>query len=203
MKELDLLKKDWQRSENSFEQVSADAIYQMIHKKSSSVVKWILIVSILEFVLLNGISFFMNSKEYDAFVLAHPIIKTIEIINYVVIFGFIVLFFRNYRLISTLTSAKELIKQILTTRKVVKFYILWNIVFGGLTGTYTGLQAYNEGYKAGSDTNADILDTSNIMVILIFGLFFMGMIWCFYKLIYGSFLSRLSKNYTELKKIDL
>ncbi|MGZ9676369.1 hypothetical protein [Flavobacterium sp. GNP001] len=202
MKELDLLKKDWQRSENSFEQVSADAIYQMIHKKSSSVVKWILIVSILEFVLLNGISFFMNSKEYDAFVLAHPIIKTIEIINYAVIFGFIVLFFRNYRLISTLTSAKELIKQILTTRKVVKFYILWNIVFGGLTGTYTAIEGFNEGQKA-ANSQAELLDSENIIVILIFALIIMGLIWCFYKLIYGSFLSRLSKNYSELKKIDL
>ncbi len=202
MKELDLLKKDWQRSENSFEQVSADAIYQMIHKKSSSIVKWILIVSILEFVLLNGLSFFLNSKEYDAFVLAHPIIKTIEIINYVVIFGFIVLFFRNYRLISTLTSAKELIKQILTTRKVVKFYILWNIVFGGLTGTYTAIEGFNEGRKA-ANSQAELLDSENILVILIFALIIMGLIWGFYKLIYGSFLSRLSKNYSELKKIDL
>ena len=51
MKELDLLKKDWQKSDNSFEQVSEIEIYKMIHKKSSSIVKWILIISILEVLL--------------------------------------------------------------------------------------------------------------------------------------------------------
>ncbi|MFT5964898.1 MAG: hypothetical protein ACI9L6_001650, partial [Flavobacterium sp.] len=35
MKELDLLKKDWKKNENSFEQISETEIYQMIHKKSS------------------------------------------------------------------------------------------------------------------------------------------------------------------------
>ena len=32
MKELDLLKKDWQKIDNSFEQVSEIDIYKMIHK---------------------------------------------------------------------------------------------------------------------------------------------------------------------------
>jgi hypothetical protein len=202
MKELDLLKKDWQKEGNTFEQVSTNDIYVMIHKKSSSLVKWILIVSILEFLILNGISIFISSKEYDAFVIAHPIIKTLELINYVVIFGFIILFYKNYKSISTLNSAKDLIKKILKTRKVVTYYIFWNIIFGGLTGTYVGLQGFNEGMKD-ANTNADVLDTSNIMVVLVFGLFLMGFIWCFYKLVYGTFLSRLSKNYSELKKIDL
>ena len=52
MKELDLLKKDWQKN-NAFEQVSEVEIYKMLHQKSSSIVKWILIVSLLEFVILN------------------------------------------------------------------------------------------------------------------------------------------------------
>ncbi len=202
MKELDLLKKDWQNKGNIFDQVTTNDIYVMIHKKSSSLVKWILIVSILEFLILNGISIFISSKEYDAFVIAHPIIKTLELINYIVIFGFIILFYKNYKSISTLNSAKDLINKILKTRKVVTYYIFWNIIFGGLTGTYVGLQGFNEGMKA-ANTKADILDPSSIMVVLVFGLFFMGLIWCFYKLIYGTFLSRLSKNYNELKKIDL
>ena len=32
MEELDLLKKDWKKNENSFEQVSETSIYKMIHK---------------------------------------------------------------------------------------------------------------------------------------------------------------------------
>lgn len=202
MKELDLLKKDWQKDENTFEQVTANDIYKMIHEKSSSVVKWILIISILEFVILNGISILISSKEYDALVIAHPIIKTLELINYIVIFGFIILFYSNYKSISALTSAKDLIKKILKTRKVVTYYIFWNIIFGGLTGTYAGIQGFNDGIKD-ADTTANVLDTSNILVVLIFSILIMSIIWCFYKLIYGTFLSKLSKNYSELKKIDL
>ena len=47
MKELDLLKKDWQKND-AFEQVSEVDIYKMLHKKSSSIVKWIFIISILD-----------------------------------------------------------------------------------------------------------------------------------------------------------
>ena len=46
MEELDLLKKYWKKSEDTFEQVSEVEIYKMLHKKSSSIVKWILIISI-------------------------------------------------------------------------------------------------------------------------------------------------------------
>ncbi len=41
MDELDLLKKHWKKDETSFEQVSEKQIYKMIHKSSSSIVKWI------------------------------------------------------------------------------------------------------------------------------------------------------------------
>ena len=46
MDELDKLKNHWQKSEAAFTQVSEKEIYGMLHKKSSSVVKWILILSI-------------------------------------------------------------------------------------------------------------------------------------------------------------
>jgi hypothetical protein len=39
------IKKDWQKSDNSFNQISETEIYKMIHKKSSSIVKWILIIA--------------------------------------------------------------------------------------------------------------------------------------------------------------
>jgi hypothetical protein len=48
MKELDLLKKAWQNETHSFQQVTEGEIYRMIHKRSSSIVKWILIISIVE-----------------------------------------------------------------------------------------------------------------------------------------------------------
>ena len=64
MKELDLLKKDWQKNEASFEQVTEKDIYRMIHKRSSSIVKWILILSILELILWSVLSIGVNIDDY-------------------------------------------------------------------------------------------------------------------------------------------
>lgn len=51
MDELELLKKDWQKDDNNYPKKSYNEIYKMILKKSSSIVKWIFIISILEFIL--------------------------------------------------------------------------------------------------------------------------------------------------------
>lgn len=73
MNELDLLKKDWKKDKTNFQQVTENDIYKMIHTKSSSIVKWILIISIIEFTLLNGVSFLVNVDEYNVFLTLHPI----------------------------------------------------------------------------------------------------------------------------------
>ena len=97
MKELDLLKKDWQKSEASFEQLSENDIYAMLHKKSSSVVKWILIVSILEFVILNGLGWLLPDPYHSKYDELHPYLSMLEIFNYGMNLGFIVLFYKNYK----------------------------------------------------------------------------------------------------------
>jgi hypothetical protein len=189
MKELDLLKKDWQKN-NAFEQVSEVEIYKMLHKKSSSIVKWILIVSIIEFVVLNGISLILNDPKYDDFMRLHPFLNFLEKFNYLVIVAFIYLFYRNFKSISVLNS----------------YYIYWNIFIGGISGAFSGVESFNEGYNAGSNrlgnTGKAVLEANCITVIAI-AIVIMGFIWLFYKLLYGRFLSKLKENYIELKKIDL
>jgi hypothetical protein len=64
MKELDLLK-DWQKNKDSFEQVSEIEIYRMIHKKSSSIVKWILIISIMEVLLWTSLNMIFNADDLE------------------------------------------------------------------------------------------------------------------------------------------
>ena len=95
MKELDLLKKDWQKMDNSFVQVSENDIYKMIHKKSSSIVKWILIISILEVLLWTFISVFFNSDDYLKEIKQVELIPYFEVmtyLNYAVVLVFIYLF---------------------------------------------------------------------------------------------------------------
>jgi hypothetical protein len=205
MKELDLLKKQWQKSTNSFEQVSEIEIYKMIHKNSSSVVKWILIVSILEFVILNGISFFVSDKAYETILALYPFLSVLEKINYLIIIIFIYCFYRNYKAISTLQSSKSLIEHILKTRKIVTYYIYWNIIIGGFSGALSGVDSFNNGYNAGAtlpENSKGVLEVNYLTMTLI-ALLTMGFMWLFYKLLYGGFLRKLKNNYIELEKIDL
>ena len=57
MDELDILKKDWKKNENSYTQITEKEIYGMLHKKSSSIVKWILVISILEIAFWSVLCF--------------------------------------------------------------------------------------------------------------------------------------------------
>ncbi len=205
MKELDLLKKDWQKSEASFEQLSENDIYAMLHKKSSSVVKWILIVSILEFVVLNGIGLFLSDDSMNAISINHPYLGIIDKINYIIIVSFIFIFYKNYRTISSLDSSKKLIKGILRTRKIVSYYIFWNIIIGGIVGVYSGITGFNDGWNAANPADSQykkVLDVNNFFAIAFIMIITMLGIWLFYKLLYGNFLKKLKDNYEELQKIE-
>ena len=204
MKELDLLKKDWEKSEASFEQVSEKDIYAMIHKKSSSIVKWILIVSILEFVILNGIGWFLPDPYQAKYDQLHPNLSLLEYFNYGLNLGFIILFFKNYKTISILNNATLLIEHILSTRKIVNYYIYWNILITGYIGAFAFIDGWNNSWKE-SEKPGSIPDNGiGIIIPFVFAmLFIMLLIWGFYKLLYGNFLGKLKTNYEELQKIDL
>jgi len=216
MEELDLLKKAWQKDTHSFQQVSENEIYQMIHKRSSSIVKWILIISILEFVFWNIISLMCLGDSYiktkygeDIFPLVSKINTVYNVISYIVVAIFIYLFYVNYRRISATTSTKQLMGDILKTRKTVQLYVWFNIAFF-VVGTLILLYVeFNFGAKY-APLMAKIHNDSGYMtlfkslgIILAFMLGIVVLIWLFYKLIYGILLGKLNKNYKELQKIDL
>lgn len=204
MKELDLLKKDWKKNENSFQQISESEIYTMLHKKSSSIVKWILIISILEFVILRGLDFWiLLDKEYKSKMdVAHlyGFEVTLTTINYVVLIAFIYVFYKNFRCINTSSSTKKLMVDILNTRKIVKYYVWYNLILVALTSIVAVVSEvkYNEVLSNFYIKHEIALYALSIGIITILFLIF----WLFYKLLYGILLKRLYKNYNELKKID-
>ena len=67
MDELELLKKDWDKSKKNYPNLSKEEIYNLISKRSSSIVKWIFIISVLEFSLwtLLSFSFDGSSEAYE------------------------------------------------------------------------------------------------------------------------------------------
>ena len=206
MEELDLLKKDWQKNENSFEQVSEMEIYRMLHKKSSSIVKWILIISILEVLLWTGISLLFNTDDYLKEIHGESYIalfKYLTVFNYSVVAVFILIFYKNYKNISTITSTKQLMNDILKTRKTVQYYVWYNlgmIVFSMIIGF---VLAFSLNPKVHELTLNTKVFTLTILLCGAFLLLFVGLFWLFYRLIYGILLKKLYRNYHELKKIDL
>jgi len=206
IKELDLLKKDWKKSENSFELVSESAIYKMIHKKSSSIVKWILIISVLEVLLWTGISVFYNSDESLKKIKSENLIyyfKYLTELNYVVVAIFIYMFYRNYRAISTITSTKQLMGDIMKTRKTVQYYVWYNLGIIAISMILVFVMVFTADpklHQLSSKSNGLLL---LIVFCAIFILGVVGLFWLFYRLIYGILLQKLYKNYNELKNIDL
>lgn len=209
MKELDLLKKDWKKNADSFEQISEKEIYKMIHKKSSSIVKWILIISILEILFWTVSNLFFSTDEM-LIKINHPemifYLEVLTYFNYAVVLVFVYFFYKNYKTISTTESTKLLMGSILKTRKTVQYYVWYNLGMAVVSSIISFFIAfvYNPDMAFLKDKLAANGKTIFITggILLLVTLVFLGMFWCFYRLLYGTLLRRLYANYKELKKID-
>jgi hypothetical protein len=209
MKELDLLKKDWKKNSDSFQQISETEIYKMIHKKSSSIVKWILIISILEISFWTFSNIFINTDDLLN-KMNHPeIVLALDIItyfNYVVVLIFVTIFYKNYKTISTTVATKTLMSAILKTRKTVQYYVWYNLGMCVIISilSYFIAFVYNPDMAFLREQLAlngkTMFFTIGILILITLG--FLGLFWCIYRLIYGTLLRRLYANYKELKKID-
>lgn len=201
MDELELLKKDWQRQDQNLPHVKGEEIKIMMHKKSISLVKWIFIISIAEFIFWIGIeslSFFQQSNEIIKELGLETFYEILLIVNYVMIFVFIGLFFRNYRKIRTNDSVKSLLKNIITTRQTVKAYVWFNVIIFTVSFIVVSVSTLNKNLENQS-IEAKLVSYGVIAVILSI---FILMIFGFYRLLYGILTRRLNRNYKVLKKID-
>jgi len=214
MDELELLKKDWKKDENSrYPKLSYNEIYKMILKKSSSIVKWIFIISILEFVFWILISFAFKNTDYNKrFESYHAenIMIPIIILSYIILIYFFYKFYMNYKTISATDNAKILMENILKTRQTVRQYVGFNIVFMAISAFVTlGIQ-FNRDEEMLSliekaSANGEVFKFYAITIILTLVLLgvLIAIILGFYYLIYGILLKRLNKNYSELKKLEV
>lgn len=211
MDELELLKKDWQENQK-FPKLSKQEIYALLHKKSSSIVKWIFILSLIEFGFWTVLALFMKDTEaqqrFDSYEMDHIMIPFM-VIGYLILGYFFVTFYKNYKKISSTDSVKLLMKNILNTRKTVKQYVLFNLVF-----IYISLVI---GVWIEMDKNPDFqlitskfTETNEYLVMygivalltLLMMVALTGILLGFYYLVYGILLKRLKKNYKLLKEIE-
>ncbi len=213
MEELELLKKAWQKENYSSDQVSEGEIYKMLHQKSSSIVKWILIISIIEFIFWNIITIVITDDNYVQKLKEYGIenlMLIINIVNYIIIIGFIIVFYKNYRSICTTDATQQLMKNILKTKKTVQNYIWYNLAMIGISIIITIVMLFNHNPKMISLMDKEISQGHQTyfisictLISIVFIFIIIGLFWFFYQLLYGVLLKKLFANYKELKKIDL
>lgn len=209
--ELDLLKKAWKKDAHSYGEVTEKQIYAMIHKRSSSIVKWILMISIAELIVWSGISFLFVDENYLKTLEMYHIDKLFQVLtflNYVVVLVFIFVFYKNFKTISTTDTVKKLMSSIIKTRKTVQYYIWYNLTMFAVIFIVVVISqiTYDPNLNSVIENSKD-LDPQTFWIILgltyfvLFAITF-GLFWLFYKLIYGFLMRRLFNNHQELKKID-
>ena len=211
MDKLDKLKENWQSEEHELPKVSFDKIYKMLLKNSSSIVKWIFVISIIE--LLFWISLYFILPEDNINMMKELGLERVmyycEIFHFFIFGIFIILFYKNYKSIQVTDSTNVLMQNILNTRKTVRYFVYYNvgmtIAFSVAIDTYL----YNNSEKL-----YEVMDFAkqgipkegfaNIFIIsqIIVGFVIIALLILFYWLVYGILLKKLKGNYRELKKIN-
>lgn len=201
MDELDLLKKHWQK-DTDFPKVNTDEIRKMSHKSSSSIVKWIFIISLIE--LAFGLSLNLlpsPEKEYSNFYLKFELASML--VFYPVIGFFIYQFFKSYLAIKNTDSTKVLLENIIKTRKNVEAYIKFNIYYFAIAFFIVSVEEISMDIQKAEELTSFLIFKEVCMAIAFacIAVLFILLVRFIYRLIYIRLLKKLNVNYDELKKL--
>ena len=210
MDELDLLKKDWNKGQTNFKTFGEADIYPMLHKKSSNIVKTLFYISVAElifWVLISYVPFICSDTTRQKLEESYedPLFLGITIFGFVVIAVFVYLLYHSHKSISTTDNVRRLMKSILRTRKVIKYYVIYNLVMIFIS---VPLAMYFE-FQQNPVFHDEVAQMNNSQMAILIGIttvitaILVGIIWLFYRLLYGILLKRLNKNYEELKRLEV
>ena len=198
---LDNYKKAWENQPEENDRVNEAQIYKMAHSRSSSIVKWIFVIGILEFVIFNSQYFLFDMdeahREYEKLGLENFVLYT-QIIAYGILFYFLVMFYNNYKNISTSDSTRVLMRKIIKTRKTVRNYVLFNLGYIALVMVAFTIASINVNMEELNNKQIALL----IFFMIIITFLILGVMFLFYQLIYGILLRKLRRNYKELAKFE-
>ena len=210
--DLSNYKKVWKNQPEENNKISALEIYKMTQSKSNSIVKWIFIIGLLEFVFWFAINYLGTKngalEPYEKLTLI-SFIDNVSYFHYVVVVLFLILFYRNFSLISTIDNTKTLMKNILLVRKTVKWYVYYNLINVVVFSIILNILIFNtpdginilsgiDNVSFNQEHMTSVFIIAQIVVIAIMLL----ILWLFYYLLYGILLKKLNKNYKELTKLN-
>lgn len=216
--DLDNLKKTWQ--EHKVEpKYSNTEIEAMLNKSSRNYVKYILWISIAEFlvILCLNIYYTFSSDDARSFIKmleklgVHNTLKlqadfahlyfVLKIISLLVTAFFVIRFYQNYRKIHVESNLKKLILQIIRFKKTVNLFILINILlllaFTAVLTVFSFIALAQQSIHLNHPTLIGF-----IVGLVVMTLISVLLIWVYYRIVYGIILKRLGKNLTELQRID-
>lgn len=210
--DLSNYKKVWKNQPEEKNKISALEIYKMTQSKSNSIVKWIFIIGLLEFVFWFAINYLCTKngalEPYEKLKLI-SFIENFNYFHYVVVVLFLILFYRNFSLISTVDDTKTLMKNILLVRKTVKWYVYYNLINVVIFTIILNILIFNtpDGINILSGIDNESFNQEHMMSVFIIAqivviAIMILILWLFYYLLYGILLKKLNKNYKELTKLN-
>ncbi len=215
---IDDLKKTWQEQEVRPKYGNSD-ILEMLNHKSRNYVKYILWISVIEFLFFTGLSVFyiFKSEDTNSFISAMEklgVQKTPELqqefshlynllkaVSFLITGFFVVKFYQNYRRINLEANLKKFILQIIVFRKTVNHFILANIV---LLILFTGILTIFI-FRTISAQNITLEQPTFIGFLTGIGIATLGsvgLIWLYYRIVYGIIMKKLGRNLSQLKDIE-
>ncbi|WP_228237342.1 hypothetical protein [Allomuricauda sp. M10] len=208
--ELDLLKEKWQKLDFvPQDKIAIDTTPSKSHTKLAfgTITKRLFIFSLIEFFLwgILGIGFQLYFKEYTppSFLKFEPLIY-LEKVNYVILGVFVTAFLVSFNTIRALDGVKDLIVNILKTKRIVNIYIYYNLVVFVITflTSFIWELSYNEEIKSVLENKAAFV----YLVIMVFGtaftFAFTYLIYKVYFFTYGRFIIDFKKLAKNLKKLE-
>lgn len=216
--DIDNLKKTWQEQELP-PKYDNSAILDMLNRRSRNYVKLIFWISIAEFLFFLGLTLFYiaGSDDTDSLInilsrlgieitpkiemdFAH-LFFALKMISLIVTAYFIVRFYLSYRKIDVESNLKKLISQIIGFRKVVNLFIMTNVLllvfFTALLTVFVFMTLSQQNIAL---DNATL--TGFVIGILFSTVLCVGLIWLYYRVVYGIILRRLGRDLEQLRQID-
>lgn len=212
--DIDSLKQQWQAQKIS-NPYSHSEILNLLNKKSRNYVKYILWVSVIEFLIILGShllvdkhhSFFKIMENLDITVTDtliqqyNTIYITMQVVSLLVTGFFIFKFYFGYKGIKIEENLKQFILKIIYFRKTVNLFIFINIV---LFIIYViTLVGFVIGYSSFQNIEIESARALRFIVALSIGIgLCITLALIYYRIVYGILVKRLGKNLKQLQEMD-
>lgn len=212
--DIDSLKQQWQAQKIS-NPYSHSEILNLLNKKSRNYVKYILWVSVIEFLIILGShllvdkhhSFFKIMENLDITVTDtliqqyNAIYITMQVVSLLVTGFFIFKFYFGYKSIKIEENLKQFILKIIYFRKTVNLFIFINIV---LFIIYViTLVGFVIGYSSFQNIEIESALALRFIVALSIGIgLCIALALIYYRIVYGILVKRLGKNLKQLQEMD-